>query len=333
MEWQDLNQLVGESHQMLRRIIGEHVDIQLHLSTQPMSVHFDSSMMHQIIINLAVNARDAMPNGGRLTISTQPFEHLPVGPDRMNAGLPPRSPHERLHDPAPKTRFAAGAYACLTVADNGTGMTPDTITHIYEPFFTTKGIGQGTGLGLATVYSIVNQHAGWIEVESELGVGSIFRIYLPCTNSIAEPFHAEAPTLVMGQGETILVVEDDAIIQNLIKLLLERAGYRVLTCSSGAEAIALWHKQPMEINLLITDMVMPGGINGIQLIKSFRAKQPNLKAIIVSGYSSSLDDELEQFSGTVAFIAKPFELHAMQAKVRAALSQNDASTTLAHVGE
>ena len=215
----------------------------------------------------------------------------------------------------------AGEFTCLSVTDEGCGITPKVSAHIFEPFFTTKEPGRGTGLGLATVYGIVQQHQGWIEVESEPGVGTTFRVYLPRL-SVAIASETAAPETkpdLSGRGETIMLVEDETSVRTVLRIFLERAGYRIIECASGSAALDLWPKHRGEINLLLTDMVMPGAFGGVQLAQKLLKDRPDLKVIITSGFSANLDKDRKKFATPIAFIPKPFEQKKVLAVVRAEL--------------
>ena len=330
----DLNQAIGELVKMLRRILGETIELQLACAPAPQLVNADPGMVSQIILNLAVNARDAMPQGGKLSISTtairfdgiQPVwtgverrlaERRP-GPGRRQTDL------KQTPDALAKAKHRSGLFTCLSVVDQGTGMTPEVMEHIFEPFFTTKEVGRGTGLGLATVYGIVQEHDGWIEVESHPGVGTTFRIYLPRVSANALPPPAPAqpiPTAqAAGGGELVLVVEDEPAVSTLLQMVLERAGYEVRAFVSGAEALAAWPECQAQSRLLITDLVMPGGVSGVDLVRRARADRPDLRVIAMGGYSATLLNDRNDLGPDVAFIAKPFEIGHVLATVRAQIT-------------
>jgi len=283
----DLNDVVTSLARMLQRIIGEDVQLQLHLHAGPLHTRADAGMLDQILLNLAVNARDAMPQGGRLLIETN---EKTVGADDLEPG----------DDAAP------GRYVSLSVSDTGCGIPAEVAAHIFEPFFTTKEPGKGTGLGLATVFGIVKQHQGWLKVESEPGHGATFRIFFP---ALAQPALAPAEVAkpaVRGGSETILLVEDDANVRALSRAILARHGYHVLEAPDGVSALRLWAEHRHEVALLITDLVMPGGFNGHELAARLQQDKPGLKIIFVSGYSADIAGrELELHAGE-NFLQKPF---------------------------
>jgi CheY-like chemotaxis protein len=289
---------------LLRRLIGE--DIELVTITDPElgAVRADKGQIEQIIMNLAVNARDAMPHGGKLTIET--------GDVYLD------EKYERTHlDVTP------GPYVMLAVSDNGVGMDAETQSHIFEPFFTTKMIGQGTGLGLATVYGIVRQSGGHIWVYSEPGQGTTFKIYLPRVEealSIAEPKAIEV-TELKGR-ETILVVEDDDTLREVITRGLKRFGYGVLTAANGGEALLTCEKRKGPIHLLLTDVVLPQ-MGGRELAGRLVALRPDLKVLYMSGYTENAIVNHGILDEDVGFLQKPFKVNAMVRKIRKVLDAKD----------
>ena len=326
----DLNHVVAEMFKMLRRLLGENIDLHLALAAQPQCVHADAGMLDQILLNLAVNARDAMPQGGKLSITTFALSlrsDVDGGELTEWRDFERRSLTDRRGDalggahPAKLARPREGDFTCLSVCDEGCGMTPEVLAHIFEPFFTTKEPGQGTGLGLATVYGAVRLHGGWIEVESQPGAGTTFLVYLPRIPTVsAATTAAPSPHLEKsGRGETILIVEDEAPVRNMLRLLLERSGYRVLDCASGTAALTLWPHHRTEVKLVITDMMMPDGLSGVDLIKKLITDRPDLRAILISGYSANLERDRKEAGIALDFIAKPFALKDVLATIRASL--------------
>jgi PAS domain S-box-containing protein len=295
----DLNDVVISLAKMLQRIIGEDVRLHLDLHSAPLTTRADAGMLDQVLMNLGVNARDAMPRGGQVIIST--------GEAIFDASDPRRSP-----DAEP------GRYVRLTVRDTGIGMTPEVLSHIFEPFFTTKESGRGTGLGLATVFGIVKQHHGWIDVQSRPGEGSQFDIFVPAlaaAEAPARPARAEP----RGGTETILVVEDDQLVRMLTCAMLERHGYRVLEASDGAEAMRVWREHAGQVALLLTDLVMPGGMGGQQLARQLQEERPGLEVVFTSGYSGDIAGrELSLRSGE-NFLQKPCTADQLLAAVRRSL--------------
>jgi len=265
----DMNEVIGRLTQMLRRVMGEDIRLRVFCSRRACGVMADAGMMEQVLLNLAVNARDAMPHGGCLTVRT---EH------RRLRSLPPGAPGSA----------GPGSYVALTVRDTGDGIPPENLERIFEPFFTTKSAGKGTGLGLATVRSIVEQHGGWIEVESRLSGGTAFRVLLPRAGGrlpVSNPAGGrEAPR---GGGETVLLVEDESPVRALARSALERQGYRVLAASEGNAALRLWQRKRSGIDLLLTDVVMPGGMDGRELARRLRMEAATLPVLLTTGYAAS----------------------------------------------
>jgi PAS domain S-box-containing protein len=282
----NLNEVVTNLAKMLQRIIGEDVHLQLHPHPAPLITHADASMLEQLLMNLAVNARDAMPEGGNLVIKT-----LVRIVDETLARLNP--------DAQP------GRYACLEVSDTGSGIRPEILPHIFEPFFTTKEPGKGTGLGLATVFGIVKQHHGWLTVYSEAGQGTTFRIYLPAMEAADMETVAAAPK-PRGGTETILLAEDETSVRNTTRTILARNGYQVLTAANGVEALALWQAHRDSIALLLTDLVMPSQISGLQLARQLQSEKPGLKVVFTSGYSAEIAGRQTTLHPGEDFLQKPF---------------------------
>jgi PAS domain S-box-containing protein len=281
----NLNAIVAEVVQLSRRLIGENIRVVEELCEGAGTVMADAAQIHQMLMNLVINARDAMPDGGILVISTSSAD--------VDADL------------AAQLDIARGAYIALAVTDSGEGMDDFVRAHIFEPFFTTKSVGKGTGLGLSTVYGTVRQSGGGIAVESRPGAGTAFRIYLPRFAPVAEPvaWGAAAPTLVRG-ASTVLVVEDEDDVRRLIVDLLRGAGYAVLEAADAEQAIAIGAEHAGAIHLLLTDMVMPG-MNGRKLTEALRRSHPESKVLLMSGYSESLvsADPLDR---SIRYLQKPF---------------------------
>ena len=294
----DLNSVVANVTRLLHRVLGEDIVVTFTYSEQPLAVRADPGMIEQVLLNLAVNARDAMPDGGRLSIDTSFVDLSGTETPRMGA---------------------AGNWACLHVVDNGAGIAAEHLPHIFEPFFTTKDVGKGTGLGLATTYGIVQQHGGWIEVDSEIGRGTEFRVFFPRVGTetpLAAPISMPAPP-PRGK-ESILVVEDEAGVRALVIKLLKDLGYCVLQAQSGPHALDVWRQHGDEVDLLITDIVMPDGMNGVELAERVRRQRPDLKVIYTSGYLADLSrEDIARHSD--AYIAKPFSLLELARLVRRTL--------------
>jgi CheY-like chemotaxis protein len=273
--------------------------LQLQLAPELPLVRIDNAMFEQLMANLGLNARDAMPHGGELRISTAAVE-LDEAYAHAHAEARP------------------GTFICLTVTDTGCGMDQATLNRIFEPFFTTKQMGHGAGLGLATVYAIVKQHQGWIEVSSQPERGTLFKIYLPAELKGVEPgFEKMAPSCPAEGRERILIVEDEASLITLVRGILERYGYQVLSAATGQDALKLWEEHQGRFDLLLTDLVMPGGMSGAQLAEQLKAKQPALKVIYTSGYSADLmSDDIGELVEGVNFLQKPYRPHLLAQTVR-----------------
>ncbi len=298
----DLHMLVRDMQKLLHRVIGEHIEIRTDFSAVQSRVKADPNQIEQVILNLGVNARDAMPRGGRLTITT--------GNVTLNG-----------HRPAELVELPPGDYVALAVGDTGEGMDAETRTRIFEPFFTTKGPGKGTGLGLATVYGIVKQSGGGIAVESERGRGSTFRVFLPLEHdALAVPLPALPPVARGAASETVLVVEDEEIVRELVCAVLEEQGYTVISAGRGSEAMSALAEHGCAPRLLITDVVMPE-MNGPQVARAVRAHCPEIKVLFVSGYSEHeiTAEGLEE--GTVELLQKPFTPEMLVRKVREVLDR------------
>jgi len=300
----DFNSVVNGVSKMLQRVIGEDIELQVSTPEAPASIMADEGMMEQILMNLAVNARDAMPKGGKLTIRLATAEISPSAP--------------KAH---PKAR--PGPFACLSVTDTGCGMSPEVLAHVFEPFFTTKPLGKGTGMGLATVFGIVEQHQGWIEVETAVNAGTTFTVFLP----LVSPAPGTAGIVkelkpAVGGNEFILVVEDEESVRSLAVIVLKKYGYRVLEAASGPEALEVWERHGPKIDLLITDMVMPGDMTGRELTDTLRASKPGLKVIYSSGYSSEMMSQSFGHEANVPFLQKPYTPTRLAEAVRQALDEH-----------
>ncbi len=297
----DVNESVTSLGKMLTRLLGEDVRLQLHLHPAPIALEADPGMLDQVLLNLVVNARDAMPSGGRITIST--------------------SIRQVTAEEAARTDGAApGRYACIGVADTGTGIAPENLERIFDPFFTTKEAGQGTGLGLATVFGIVRQHGGWVSVESETGQGATFLVFLPATAVPAPAAGTAASEPAPSRGhESILLVEDEVGVRVITRALLEREGYRVTEAANGVEALALWEQRESPFALLFTDLVMPEGVNGRELAARLQAERPRLKVIYTSGYSGDVAGRELSLREGVNFLQKPYSRQQLLETVRRAL--------------
>ena len=293
----DLNALLHNLESLLPRMLGGHIVLETRYSSQLPHIAADTALVEQIVMNLAINSRDAMPKGGKLIIETSA-----VNLDNATA---------RRHSDG-----RAGRFVCLTVSDSGCGMEPALIQRIFEPFFTTKEMGKGTGLGLATVYAVVKQLQGWIEVQSEVGSGTTFKIFLPASDqAVAAPVASlPEPENVPGGKETILVAEDEGPLLELMQCVLGRYDYRILTATCGAEALEVWERHQGRVDLLLADMVMPGGMSGRELAAELKKRKPALKVILTSGYNSAAVPGKENHTGDTTFLSKPY-LPATAAKL------------------
>jgi two-component system cell cycle sensor histidine kinase/response regulator CckA len=296
----DLNAVLRNLSNMLTRLLGEDIAVVANYADALPPIEADAGMIEQIIMNLAVNARDAMPKGGTLRVDTGSVE---TGDEYV-----------REH---PKARV--GTAVRLTVTDTGCGMSPETLGRIFEPFFSTKEVGKGTGLGLATVYGIVTQHQGWIEVTSKVGTGTTFDVFLPAASSPAAVTNtmldAPRPPASQGRNETILLVEDEPILREWVKQVLVDYTYRVIEAGTGPEALKVWDDHTGKIDLLLTDMVMPEGMTGRDLARQLRSRAPALKVIFTSGYSPEMLSNDGEFPG-IPFLPKPYQAPRLVQLVR-----------------
>ena len=264
-------------------------------------------MMEQVVMNLCVNARDAMERGGTLTVA---LSSIDVAEDYVHTH--------------PEAR--AGKHICLRVCDTGCGMDTYLISRIFEPFFTTKEVGKGTGLGLATVYGIVKQHNGWVEVTSQPNHGTTFNVFFPASSATTVKTTTEdiTPcTTVVGGKETVLVVEDEPVLREMAQMILEECGYRVFTSGNGREALDLWERHKNSVDLLFTDMVMPAGVSGVELANKLLAQQNDLMVVFASGYT--VDDISTDFlakNNDARFLQKPYTRVNLARTVREALDGN-----------
>lgn len=289
--------MINSTSKMLKRLLGEHIAFEIMLHDSLWAVEADADQLSQVLINLCVNARDAMPRGGRLTISTSNCRIDDSGID----GQP---------------RISPGEYVMLTVGDTGTGMSPSVMHHIFEPFFTTKDDGKGTGLGLSTVYGIVRQSNGHVWAESTPGHGARIMVCLPRTPKQAQPLRSAVTRQLPGGKHTLLIVEDDQDVRHAVAEYLPALGYTVLT-AHPAEAFALAQRHAGALDLLITDVVMPE-ISGPELARQVCALQPQLPALYMSGY---IDDAVRQevLASQAPFLQKPFTLEELAAAIQRSL--------------
>jgi signal transduction histidine kinase/CheY-like chemotaxis protein len=308
----DLRDVVANVSKMLHRLLGETVTLDFTPPAELPLVQADTGMMEQIIMNLCVNARDAMERGGTLTVALSAID---IAEDYAET-------HPEAH---------VGKHVCLRVSDTGCGMDTYVITRIFEPFFTTKEVGKGTGLGLATVYGIVKQHNGWVEVTSQPNLGTTFNVFLPATEqTIKSATEDITPTTsVAGGAETILVVEDEPVLREMAQIILEECGYRVLLASNGKEALDMWERHKSSIDLLFTDMVMPAGVSGTELANKLIAQRKELHIVFTSGYT--VDDISTDFlhrNNQARFLQKPYTRNNLARTVREALDGAEAQRTI-----
>jgi two-component system, cell cycle sensor histidine kinase and response regulator CckA len=298
----ELNGLVTAEENILARLLGEDIQLVTSLRSEAGNIRADPGQVEQVLMNLAVNSRDAMPHGGRLTIETANVE--------LNEADARSHPELRL-----------GAFVMLAVRDTGCGMDSSTRARVFEPFFTTKDVGKGTGLGLATVYGIVQQSGGHINLESEPGLGTTFRIYFPRVEEVVTPQPAHAPRTAASAGqETVLVVEDEPGVRTLVCEVLRRHGYTVLAAANGDEAVTRCTQHPGRIDLLVTDVVMPV-MSGRQLADRLVEQNAAMKVLYMSGYVNPEGDHATPWNGRRAFLQKPFKPDALARQVRLVLDQ------------
>lgn len=298
----DLNTLVGGMLDMLQRLIGENIELMWEPRREPCEVRVDPGQINQLMVNLCVNARDAISDVGTLRIKTEAVL-LDSAACAGREGITP------------------GSYVLLAVTDSGCGMTSEIMGSIFEPFFTTKDVDKGTGLGLSTVYGIVKQNGGVIDVCSEPGKGTTFRIHIPQCTAMTYHTQEDAPAQTMDSShKTVLLVEDEPAVLKLTTMMLQDLGYTVKTALSPEEALTLADEQVGEIDLLVTDVVMPG-MNGSDLAKKIRALYPKSKCLFMSGYTAEIIAPHGILDKDVCFLQKPFRINDLKAKVQDALSR------------
>jgi PAS domain S-box-containing protein len=300
----DLNEVVNDIERLLRRTLGEHIELVVRLSPDVPAVLADPGQVEQVLVNLAVNARDAMPDGGRLVIDTRVVEldrdFLQEHPDAV-----------------------PGRYVRVTVEDSGTGMDPEVAARAFEPFFSTKRKGEGTGLGLATVYGIVTAAGGLISVYSEPGEGTVFRVHLPAVDSDAVRAPGEQAVEFTGRGESVLLVEDEDSVRALAKRILTEGGYRVSALSQGSDALPLLEDPRRDFDLLISDVVMPG-MRGVELVRRALELRPELPVLMMSGYTTPLEEDDRRAMAEAPLLEKPFSRRDLLGQVRELLDQVEA---------
>ena len=297
----NLNDQIASSQNTLARLIGEEIELCFYPEKDLQRINFDPTQVDQILVNLVVNARDAMPDGGRLTIETANI--------RLDAF------YCQAH-----LGFKPGDYVLLAVSDDGVGMDKELQSHLFEPFFTTKIVGEGTGLGLATVYGMVKQNGGFINVYSEPGQGTTFKIYIPgVAEEEAGTEEIEEARVAYGSGR-VLLVEDEEMVREIAKEILEEIGYTVLVADTPQAALSLCENQDTRIDLLLTDVVMPG-MSGVELKKKIEAIRPGIKVLFMSGYTSNVIAKRGVLEKGVHFIQKPFRMKDLALKVREAIGE------------
>jgi signal transduction histidine kinase len=293
----DLRQLIGEFKRMVDESFPRNIRLVTDAPADLWSTTGDPTQFHQVLLNLAVNARDAMPGGGILTLRAS---NVTLGP----------------HRPGPGREAKAGKFLLLQLSDTGTGISTDNCEHIFEPFFTTKKLGEGTGFGLAIVHTIVKSHGGFLSVDSEIGRGSTFNIYLPADPSlratVSQP--PSEPPMPRGRGELVLVVDDESAIREITRLTLESCGYRVITARNGAEAVEIYGKRWQEISLVLTDMMMPV-MDGAAAVRALKLINPAAKIVIVSG----LEISRETLAKVNRYLTKPYSAQVLARLVREVL--------------
>jgi nitrogen-specific signal transduction histidine kinase/CheY-like chemotaxis protein len=303
----DINEVIIDTSKMLQRLIGEDIQLNLIPNRKIGQVEVDPGQLTQVIMNLAVNARDAMPDGGNLTIET------------ANVYLDEK--YAALHIPT-----KPGSYVMLAVSDSGVGMNDETLQHIFEPFYTTKEVGKGTGLGLATVYGIVKQSSGYIWVYSEVDKGTTFKIYFPRVDvEVYDDTTTDNFEDIPGGNETILLAEDEDTVRNLARQILESCGYRVIEARNGTEALSVYQNSGSEIDLLITDVVMPK-MGGRELSENLNKINPHIRHLYMSGYTDDAIIRQGMITADMNFIQKPFTFEGLAQKVRQLLDEKKSSS-------
>jgi len=303
-EIMNLNDVLNTTTKMLKRLIGENIELQTFFDPALEPVEADSGQMEQVIINLSVNARDAMPAGGKLTVETK---NLFLNEDFFKSQ---------------GVKGEAGPYVMMRVSDTGSGMEEEILSHVFEPFYTTKGLGIGTGLGLSTVYGIVKQNKGYIFVDSKPGKGSVFEIYLPAAKGGKKPVTAElvAEADLIG-SETILVVEDDIMLRKLTSRILERYNYRILQASNGDDALSVSHKYGGPIDLIITDVIMPG-MNVREMAEKIQSRRKEARILYMSGYMDNAISHHGVLTPGIDFLQKPYTPEGLARKIREVLDRD-----------
>lgn len=293
----DLNQLIQNFTNLLHHLLDGKITLQIHCAPDLPRIRADEGMIEQVLMDLALNARDAMPEGGMLTITTTVVEM--------------QREYIRSHWEA-----RPGKFISLTVADTGCGIPPENLSHIFEPFFTTKDVGKGTGLGLASVYGIVKQHKGWIEVSSGIRQGTMFKIYLPAESNVIVPISSKPVSESKARHETVLLVEDEPDLLELVGEILQSGGYHVLSACSGKKALEIWEHARQKIDILVTDMKMPDGLGGLELAQKLVSDNPRLKVLYTSGYSPDLIEPKVHLREGFNYLQKPYPPERLLSTIR-----------------
>lgn len=297
----DLNSAVRETVSLIGPLVGEHIQFKLALSDGLVPAWADGTQVEQVIMNLCLNARDAMPNGGQIAIRTEATEIHPG-------------------DSVPQPYYRPGQYVLLTISDNGTGMDRETLEHVFEPFFTTKEVGKGTGLGLATVYGIVKQHGGIVDVQSELGAGTEFRVYLPTGSGTARTTEKKAEPAARTGTETVLIAEDHDGLREAAQEMLESQGYHVLLAASGDQAVEVFAANHNSIDLVLLDLIMPG-MGGAAALERMLAIEPGLPAIFTTGYTAEADSVRRTSGNGTLILQKPYGSRQLGQAIRSLLDE------------
>jgi two-component system, cell cycle sensor histidine kinase and response regulator CckA len=298
----NLNRRIVQVEKLLKRTIPKMIDIQMHLSDDLAEINADPIQMEQVLMNLAVNARDAMPNGGKFVLETG---NVTLDDEYCKAHVGP----------------SPGDYVSLTVSDTGHGMDKETVEHIFEPFYTTKELGRGTGLGLAMVYGIVSQHGGFIRCYSEVGRGTTFTVYFPAIQSLVGPGVETSAVMPAFGTETILLVDDEAFVRDLGERMLSKVGYTILTAANGIDALDLYRKEGKQIDLVILDLIMPK-MGGEGCLKELLKIDPDVKILIASGYAADTAPGTPLELGARGFVSKPFRFKELLGQVRKVLDES-----------
>jgi two-component system NtrC family sensor kinase len=300
----DLGDVIRSVSGMLRQLVGEHIILETECAKGLPPIFADRGMLEQIALNLTLNARDAMPRGGSIKLACTEVTVEPT-------------------DVKPDSDARTGRFVRFSVSDTGCGIDSEGLSHLFEPFYTTKEAGKGTGLGLATVFGIVKQHEGWIEVESEVKVGTTFTVFFPVSSKSAQKLCEPVEVMPQGTGtETILLAEDEPSLREMVQEVLLIQGYRVLTAASGPAALEVWHREQRRIDLLLTDMVMPGGMMGTDVAAELRRSNPYLKVIFTTGYSPGVAGSSHTLEEGVNFLPKPYSPNKLAEIIRKCLDKS-----------